>query len=248
MKKNINKKTLLHVVTAALGASFLVTALASHAPTPNNDTAIKSIESEYQKAQSSATLPLSQDSIDTLVNQGVNRDALMMALKAYVRADQQGVLHNKRYLTLVDFSKPSTEPRMHVIDLSTNKIVFNELVTQGSGSGTGKWATYFSDVGNSHASELGAIVTENTYFGKHGYSLRLAGLESINRNIENRAVVVHSANYATPSFVDNYGRLGNSWGCFAMDPSVSSEVISVIKGGSLLYAYSPQLKNIEHFA
>jgi hypothetical protein len=249
MKKFANITTL---VASVLSASFLVNAMANTkidpSNHPNNEAAVTSIQSEYANAQQNTPLPISNTDFDRLVNEGINSQALQLALKAYVWADHKGALKNKRYMTLVDFSKPSNEPRLYVIDLDSAKVVFREYVSQGAGSGTGIWATHFSDVGDSHASELGAIVTENTYYGKHGLSLRLAGLEGINHNLENRAVVMHSANYATPEYAEENGRLGNSWGCFAMSPAVTSDVISVVKGGSFVFAYSPLLAHDRNYA
>src|SRR3990167_9434743 len=209
MKKSTLNATVSSLIAATISATFLITTLAAghsqvtneatkrvsgltqSSPSTNTQEAVNSIQQAYSKAQNSADkLPISQASFDLLVRQGVSSHALQLALKAYSWAVKKGEVSNKRYLTIVDFSRPSTEKRMHVIDLVSNKIVFNELVTQGAGSGTGAMATYFSDVDNSHASVLGAIVTEQTYSGKHGYSLRLNGLEEINKNVGNRAIVV----------------------------------------------------------
>ena len=246
MKKSI---LVTRLVASVLSASFLVTALANNTNTnTNTNKAADSIQSEYSNAQQNTPLPISNTDFDRLVNEGINSQALHLALKAYTWAEHKGALKNKRYMTLVDFSKPSNQPRLYVIDLDNASVVFREYVSQGAGSGTGIWATHFSDVGDSHASELGAIVTENTYYGKHGLSLRLAGLESINHNLENRAVVMHSANYATPEYAQENGRLGNSWGCFAMSPAVTSDVISVVKGGSFVFAYSPILEHDRNYA
>src|SRR3990167_3195612 len=212
--------------------------------------AVHAIETEFTKAQNAELqAPMSSYKFNSIVKQGVSSQALGLALKAYEWADKKGELTNKRYLTIVDFSLPSTSKRMNVIDLQSGKIVFNELVTQGKGSGSGKMATNFSNVNNSHASVLGAIVTENTYYGKHGYSLRLNGLEeNLNSNVKGRAIVVHSANYATATFARTNGRLGTSWGCFALSPDVSKEVIEKIKGGSLIFSYAPQIMNDANYA
>lgn len=210
---------------------------------------VKTFETEYNKAQKAEMKsPLNDDQINSLVSQGVSKPALKVALKAYQWAVKKGDVTNKRYLTVVDFSQPSTSKRMNVIDLTQGKIVFSELVTQGQGSGSGKMATRFSDVNNSHASVLGAIVTENTYTGKHGYSLRLNGIENINKNVRDRAIVVHSANYATAAYAQANGRLGTSWGCFALSPSVSAKVIQTIKNGSMIYAYAPQMNDNPNYA
>ena len=92
----------------------------------------------------------------------------------------------------------------------------------------------------SKQSNLGLLKTAETYQGKHGYSLRLDGLEAgYNDNARARAIVVHGASYATQSFVDAHGRLGRSWGCPAVDSAISRRLIDTIKGGSLLFGYFP---------
>jgi hypothetical protein len=94
---------------------------------------------------------------------------------------------------------------------------------------------------------LGLFVTAGIYQGKHGYSLKLKGLEpGFNDKAEERAVVVHQAEYVSAAFAARYGRLGRSWGCPALDIAIARQVIDAIKGGSLVFAYFPDqtwLKN-----
>ncbi len=105
----------------------------------------------------------------------------------------------KEVLTLIDFTKPSTEKRLYVVDVKNRKILFETHVAHGQNSG-GNYATDFSNRPNSHQSSLGFYLTANTYIGKNGYSLVLDGLEpGINDNARSRAVVVHGAAYAEPS-------------------------------------------------
>jgi hypothetical protein len=133
---------------------------------------------------------------------------------------------------------------MWVIDVNRGKVIYNELVAHGKGSGSGNMATRFSDRSGSDASVLGVIITENAYFGKHGHSLRLTGLEHINYKVRVRAIVVHPAAYATSAFARAYGYLGHSWGCFALDPRISNQIINIIKNGSVLFAYAKNLPHI----
>lgn len=182
----------------------------------------------------------SKSDFNTIVNQGVPADALAAALKAQQSAIKKGEVKDPNILTIVEFNKPSTEKRMKVIDLKNKKVLFSELVAQGSGSGSGNIPTKFSDKTDSHSSVYGAMVTTNIYTGKHGESLRLKGLEPSNKNVASRAVVVHAADYATEDFAKTHGYLGHSWGCFAIDPSISKQIIETIQGGSVLFAYAPQ--------
>ncbi len=144
----------------------------------------------------------------------------------------------KEMLTLIDFTKPSTDKRLYVIDIRDRKILFETHVAHGQGSGE-NYATSFSNRTGSHQSSLGFYLTENTYIGSNGYSLVIDGLEpGINDNARSRAVVVHGAAYAEPSIAAAQGRLGRSWGCPALPASVNRAVIDAIKNGSVLYIHA----------
>ncbi|SHF40764.1 murein L,D-transpeptidase catalytic domain family protein [Dysgonomonas macrotermitis] len=143
----------------------------------------------------------------------------------------------KSIITLIDFTKPSTQDRLFVLDLSTKKILYSSLVAHGKNSGE-KYATSFSNENNSLQSSLGFYITENTYQGKNGYSLILNGLEKgINDHAKQRAIVVHGAAYSNPSVIKS-GRLGRSFGCPAVPENLSRPIINTIKDGSLLFIYA----------
>ena len=145
--------------------------------------------------------------------------------------------HDKDILTVIDFTKPSTEKRLFVIDLKLKKILFISYVAHGRNSGE-KYATSFSNREGSFKSSLGFYKTENTYYGKNGYSLVLDGLErGINDKAKERAIVMHGATYADPSTIRSCGRLGRSLGCPALPLAVSKKIIDAIKGGTLLYIH-----------
>jgi hypothetical protein len=164
---------------------------------------------------------------------------LRLAMQATTCATEQGVVERPSTLTVIDYSRPSTKPRLWVLDLATGKVLFEELVAHGQGSG-GVVATKFSDEPDSHQSSLGLFVTEETYTGKHGYSLRLQGLEDgVNSRARERAIVIHAADYVSKAAVDALGRLGRSWGCPALGRDVARRVIDKIKGGSLIFSYYP---------
>ena len=137
--------------------------------------------------------------------------------------------HDKDILTVIDFTKPSTEKRLFVIDLKLKKILFISYVAHGRNSGE-KYATSFSNREGSFKSSL--------YYGKNGYSLVLDGLErGINDKAKERAIVMHGAPYADPSTIRSCGRLGRSLGCPALPLAVSKKIIDAIKGGTLLYIH-----------
>ena len=145
--------------------------------------------------------------------------------------------HDKDILTVIDFTKPSTEKRLFVIDLKLKKILFISYVAHGRNSGE-KYATSFSNREGSFKSSLGFYKTENTYYGKNGYSLVLDGLErGINDKAKERAIVMHGAPYADPSTIRSCGRLGRSLGCPALPLAVCKKIIDTIKGGTLLYIH-----------
>ncbi len=157
-------------------------------------------------------------------------------MKAVERAQKAG--HGKRpLLTLIDYTKPSTEKRLWVIDLRTKRVLFHELVAHGRGSGD-NYATKFSNENRTLASSLGLFETLDPYQGKHGYSLKLRGLDpGVNDKAESRAIVVHGAWYVSDTFAKEHGRLGRSWGCPALDEKVAKKIIDAIKGQSLVFAY-----------
>lgn len=143
----------------------------------------------------------------------------------------------KDIITLIDFTKPSTENRLFVLDMKAKKLLYSTLVSHGKNSGE-KYATSFSNENNSLQSSLGFYLTENTYQGKNGYSLILDGLEKgINDHAKQRAIVVHGAAYSNPSVVKS-GRLGRSFGCPALPQGLSRPIINTIKDGSLLFIYA----------
>lgn len=164
----------------------------------------------------------------------VNYDAFEKAVAGYNKIGQK----SKEILTLVDFSKPSTEERFYVFDMRHKKLLFTSLVSHGKNSG-GNYATSFSNKTGSLKSSLGFFLTENTYQGRNGYSLVLDGLEKgINDKAKERAIVIHGATYSNPSVIASSGRLGRSFGCPALPLAVSKPIINTIKGGSLLFIYA----------
>jgi hypothetical protein len=126
-----------------------------------------------------------------------------------------------------------------VLDLERGDVRFHEYVTHGRGSGHAT-SDRFSNVEGSKQSSLGLFRTAETYFGQHGYSLRLDGLEKgINDRARDRAIVIHGAEYATETVAQRFGRLGRSWGCPAVDPAIHRALIDTVRGGTAVFAYYP---------
>jgi hypothetical protein len=167
-----------------------------------------------------------------------NPEVLSLALQAARCARSQGQSTSPR-LAVIDYSLPSTRPRLWVFDLDRYSLLFEELVAHGRGTGD-RLATRFSNIEGSKMSSLGVFRTANTYVGANGYSLRLEGLEpGYNDRAESRAIVMHGAPYVSRTVVTQMGRIGRSWGCPAVRSEIARPVIDALKGGSLLFAYYP---------
>jgi hypothetical protein len=169
----------------------------------------------------------------------VSTSVFAMALHAAATAVQRGDVSDPATLTVIDFSQPSTRRRMWIYDLRNRTLLFEDLVSHGRGSGVAM-ATSFSNQPESNRSSLGLYRTAETYVGKHGYSLRLDGLEpGFNDRARERAIVMHAADYVNAATAKAQGYLGRSLGCPAVRPEISRQVIDSVKGGGLLFAYYP---------
>jgi hypothetical protein len=165
-------------------------------------------------------------------------EVFALAERAYECARARGEI-DKPILTIVDYSLPSVRRRMWVIDMRARRVLFNEMVAHGANSGE-NYASAFSNVLGSRQSSLGLFRAEEIYEGRHGYSLRLDGLEpGFNDNARERAIVLHGADYVSDDFIAEHGRLGRSWGCPAVRTGVSRRLIDRIKEGGALFAYYP---------
>ena len=169
----------------------------------------------------------------------LNQQVLRLALEATDCAEGRELAETS-ILTVIDYSLPSTEPRLWVLDLDQKQLLFRELVSHGVNTGE-NLATRFSNRVGSRQSSLGLFRTEGTYYGRNGFSLRLEGLErGINHKALERTIVMHGAWYVSEAFAQEHGRLGRSWGCPALEKDVAPEVIETIKNGSLLFIYHPE--------
>lgn len=182
--------------------------------------------------------------VKILYSQASNLDqnVLKLSLKAYSKARQRGLV-NKQFVTIIDYSKPSSERRLWVVDVFRGKVLFNTWVSHGKNSGNIN-ATSFSNELGSLKSSLGVFLTDEApYNGGNGYSLRLLGLErGINDNAYRRNVVIHGARYAEGDVARRYGQLGRSWGCPAVAPKLVKPIIDTIKHRSLVFVYSHDRK------
>ena len=175
---------------------------------------------------------------------GISSKVFSLALESAEAAVARGDA-DPRTLTVIDFSRPSTEPRLWVYDLRERKLVLEEHVAHGRNSGADV-PTRFSNEAESNMSSLGLYRTAEAYVGKHGYSLRLDGLEpGFNDHARERAIVIHGAEYVNAKAAKTQGRLGRSLGCPAVRPEVSRRLVDTIKEGGLVFAYYPDQEWLE---
>ena len=196
-------------------------------------------------ASSQAAAPVVRASVMPVVNvgavnqSGISADVLQLAIGAVTCAVNSGDMERPRTLTVIDYSLPSTEPRLWVFDVETGRLLFKELVAHGRNTGE-NMAKRFSDVPESRQSSIGLFVTDETYVGSNGYSLRLDGLEpGFNGRARERAIVMHGAPYVNTSLVSSQGRIGRSWGCPALREAIARDVIDTIRGGGVIFSYYP---------
>lgn len=171
----------------------------------------------------------------------ISTRVMTKAIRAYYHVRQRHIT-DKPVVTVADYSLPSTKKRLAVLDLRSTKVLFYTYVAHGKGSGD-KYATHFSNKPGTEASSLGVYLTGKTYYGKHGYSLRLKGLNPrFNSAAYRRDIVVHSAWYVNRAFARKHGRMGRSWGCFALSKKVEADIVKRIRDGTVLLAYYPDPK------
>ncbi|QEY58385.1 murein L,D-transpeptidase catalytic domain family protein [Pseudomonas sp. C27(2019)] len=168
----------------------------------------------------------------------LNNEVLSTALSAMQCALNNGADPAKR-LAVIDFSLPSSEKRLWIFDLDSKQLVLHDFVAHGNRSGD-NFATSFSNINGSHQSSIGLFRTAESYHGKHGYSLRMDGLEpGINDRARERAIVIHSADYVNPDWIQTQGRIGRSQGCPAVRPEIGRMVVDNLKGGQFMFSWYP---------
>ncbi len=170
-------------------------------------------------------------------------EVLELALEAYEQAEERGFVR-REVLTIIDYEVPSYQQRLWVIDMKVGRVVHQEWVAHGMGKprgsgGTMEEALSFSNDKGTLKSSLGLFVTAETYYGRHGYSLKLDGLEEgVNDNARERLIVLHGAHYVSEGRADDR-LIGRSWGCPAVRPGIANIIINAIKEGSVMWIYYP---------
>ena len=177
---------------------------------------------------------------------GLSRQAFDYAKNGWEKLKSQGKLLNQSVIAIVDFSQPSSQKRLYVLDMNNYKVLYNTLVAHARNSGR-ETASYFSNKPSSYKSSPGFYITGDTYTGSNGYSLRLDGIEKgINDNALSRAIVMHGADYVNESFIASKGYIGRSQGCPAVPLKNAKAIINTLKNGACLYIYTPDQKYLAH--
>lgn len=168
---------------------------------------------------------------------GLSYKVFRYGMIGFYSLKQEGKLGNKNILTIIDFTKSSTQKRFYTIDLDDLTVKYHTYVSHGKNTGE-NWAQHFSNTVHSNQSSLGFYVTAETYVGSKGYSLKLDGTEKgYNDKMRERAVVMHEADYVSERWIKINGRLGRSQGCPALPKEISKEVINTIKNRTVIFAY-----------
>jgi hypothetical protein len=217
---------------AIVSICVLSLSTATHAEKNNSTSNIEKESTEY--------ITSIYRKINFCMDGKLNFEVFEKAYRGYLSLKNAGQLSNdKEIISICDFSLSANVNRLWVIDLQHNKILFNTYVAHGQGSGE-EFATAFSNTENSHQSSIGFYVTDETYIGEHGLSLRLKGLDNqYNSAAFDRGIVLHGADYVSENFIAGNQRLGRSWGCPAVATELAPNIINTIKNGSCLFIYYP---------
>lgn len=200
--------------------------------------------------ESKSTAKYAEEIFSSLNFENINplqSDVFSKAYLGFTNLKNEGKLDlDSHLLTICDFSLSSSQKRLWVIDLNEKKVIFNSLVAHGKNTGE-EFAQKFSNTESSLQSSLGFYITETTYNGSNGYSLKLLGMDSgYNDAALQRAIVMHGADYVSEDFIKNQKRLGRSWGCPAVPRALAEPIINTIKGENCLFIYYPDAEYLSN--
>lgn len=181
-----------------------------------------------------------------LKDSDLNPEVFYKALQGFLNMKKENLV-KKNILAVIDFARPSTQKRLWIIDIDKKAQLEHTYVAHGKNSGNNV-AVNFSNKSKSNMSSLGFYVTDETYIGKHGLSLRLKGLdEGFNTNAYSRAVVLHGADYVCEDFIRQNGRLGRSFGCPAVPRDKEKSIINMLKEGAALFIHHSKVSYSSKF-
>lgn len=175
---------------------------------------------------------------DVLIQQGITKAPLELIFKMFDY--NQGRIANTEYTVLVDYSLPSTDKRLFLVNLYTADVQ-RFYVAHGIRSGIVE-ARSFSNSLDSWKSSLGFYYLKGSYVSeKNGLSLFMDGIDRSNNNARLRSIFLHGAKYVSEEFIAQNGRLGWSEGCFAVGLEHVSYLVSLLQNGSILLSYHKDL-------
>lgn len=178
---------------------------------------------------------------NTLNNSTLEAHTFTLAEQGYAYYKENYAIDNPR-IVVIDYSKPSSDKRLYVVDTETDSVLLETYVAHGKNSG-GLYVDSFSNQLNSNQSSLGFFRISEQYVGKHGKSYRLDGLEEgFNHNARKRAIVIHAAWYVNEEIIKTQGRLGRSFGCPALSKDIYGQFQELITSNTLLFVYYPDEK------
>jgi len=199
-------------------------------------TIYKTTSSSESAIEAESTLLYDEMSLGQM---GLAKKAFQYAYRGYKHLVEAGIVSRQNIISVIDFSQSSKNKRLYILDVENKEILMNTFVAHGRNSGK-EFATNFSNSLSSLKSSLGFYITKDTYFGEHGLSLRIDGLErGINDNAERRAVVIHGADYLGDRYLSDNPFSGRSWGCPAVPSQLSGQIIDMIKDGTVMFIYHP---------
>ena len=245
MVKSLSRRTVkfVNVLCLSLAAFFFLSFLPL-SPAPG----ISTVHNKPASAASTRFSYADSSRLNTLYNSlqldslGLSFEAFHKGIAGFLSLVLSGEVHNTGVLSIIDFSKPSTQKRLFVLDMYNETLIFNSLVAHGRNSGK-LLATRFSNRPNSFMSSLGFYLTGEPFIGQHGYSLRLEGKEKgWNDNAFHRSIIMHPAGYVSEEYIRQRGYLGRSEGCPAIPEELDKSIIDIIRGGSCLFIYSPDIR------
>ena len=183
-------------------------------------------------------IPTGQYLFETLLDQGIPREPLDLVFRMFDY--NQGRIPNTNYAVIVDYSLPSTQKRLYLMNF-TNGVVERFYVSHGIKSGVSQTRS-FSNLLDSWKSSIGFYFAKGIYTSqKNGLSLYLDGIDRSNNAARARNIVLHGAKYAGEDFITQNGRLGWSEGCFAVPMESTNYIINILQSGSIIFSYQKDL-------
>jgi L,D-transpeptidase catalytic domain len=233
-------------IMAPVAAGFAV----EHAPAPIREVTLSTVTTMATARAAELKLVINQASLIygsmNLENAGLDQKAFEYAWRGYHNLLKKGMIQKRSMLSICDFSQSSRTKRMYVIDVQHRKLLYRTYVAHGQNSGD-EFATTFSNEPDSYKSSLGFYVTQRTYMGHNGLSLKLNGVDSgFNDMAMKRQIVLHGSAYVSDRYMQDYGTLGTSLGCPALPAAVSGKIIRAVKEGSVLFIYHPTQQYLSH--